>query len=828
MNNYSFAKTFKVMTMVAALTVTGNYVTAADLSIEEVIVTGTKREAAQQDLGVAVTALTGNQIKNTFSSDLTTLSQLAPNVRMNRLNGFNAVKGGIRGTGGGNIITTNDQPVGITVDEFAMNHSRSQFVKMFDVEQVEIFRGPQGTLFGKNTSAGAIAITTKKPVMNEFSGTIEAQVGEYSSNQSKATELNLAVNVPLIEDKLAMRLAVVKDDTDGWISNDKPNIGFISDNPLQFSGRNHPGPDGRDLGGFDVLAAKLKFLWQPTESYEAYAIFEYVDDNSDVPASTNETPEGEGYMMYNFGFVGIEERNWNDPWKSAQSNTQSDAIDFDGGHQQETQGMHLHQTFSFDNFSIKSITGYREDEEIFASCYTAEQWPIYDASRNTEREILQQELRFISEFDGPFNFVAGAAYYEDNLDFIVFAHLSGYLEMLGVIGSGLETMLNIQATQQDRESHGIYFDGTYDLTDQTSITAGFRRSEDKKVFDRLQYGAAGGGDWITEDQWVGPFTNPLPRSAFATDVQVSKKWSANTWRFVLEHNLSDDVMLYGNVSKGFISGGFAETCGANGGVACRIGYEPEESQSFELGMKGDFLDGSLRVNAALFNVTYEALQRTQVVTVYDNQGNQFQETMVVNNGESEADGLELEVTWLPSDNFRIDFNVGTLNHDYNEYALVGSAGAAQIAEMGAPADVTSATTELDISNLKPPRSPELTWALSATYDHQLSGGGNFTLNVGLDYSDDAETQPFPKSAQGLDASGNFIIEQKTHTQMDSYTLMNAFARYTTADEKMSVTLFGKNLTEKVYRVDAAAVAGLWNWSNYGEPRLIGMKVDYNF
>jgi iron complex outermembrane receptor protein len=826
MKSFSFLDVFTVTSLVAVLAASAGYVSAADLSIEEVIVTGTKRDEAQQELGMAVTALTGNQIKNTFSSDLTTLSQLAPNVRINRMNGFNAVKGGIRGTGGGNIINTNDNPVGILVDEFAMNHSRSQFVKMFDVEQVEIFRGPQGTLFGKNTSAGAISITTKRPVMNEFSGVIEAQMGEYSSNQSKATELNLAVNVPLIEDKLAMRLAVVKDDTDGWVSNNKPNTGYISDNPLQFSGSRDAGPDGRPLGGFDVLAGKLKLLWQPSDRYEAYTIFEYVDDNSAVPASTNETPEGEGYLMYDYGFVGIEERNWDDPWKSAQSTTQDRAIDFDGGHQVETFGVHLHQTFSFDNFSIKSITGYREDEEILASCYTAEQWPIYDASRNTEREIFQQEIRFVSEFDGPYNFVAGAAYYEDNLDFIVFAHLSGYLEMLGIIGSGLETMYNIQATEQERESNAIYFDGTYDVTDRTSISAGVRRTKDKKMFDRLQYSAIG-GDWITLDQWVDPFTNPVPRSSFSTDVIISREWSATTWRFVLEHDLSDDVMLYGNASKGFISGGFAETCGAGGGISCYAGYAPEESKSFEIGMKGDFLDGSLRVNAAFFNVTYENLQRTQVVTVYDAQGNQFQETVVVNNGESEADGMELEITWLPSDQFRIDFNVGTLNHDYNDYKLEGVGGAAQIPTMGAPAGYALPDT-LDISNLKPPRSPELTWAMSATYDQPLSSGANLTLNVGIDYSDEAEAQPYPASNQGLDADGNFIIKQKMHTQMEEYTLLNAFVRYTTADEKMSVTLFGKNLTEKVYRVDAAAVAGLWNWSNYGEPRLIGMKVDYNF
>ena len=160
--------------------------------------------------------------------------------------------------------------------------------------------------------------------------------------------------------------------------------------------------------------------------------------------------------------------------------------------------------------------------------------------------------------------------------------------------------------------------------------------------------------------------------------------------------------------------------------------------------------------------------------------------------------------------------------------LEGDAGLAQIAELGAPADVTAATTTLDISSLTPPRSPALTWAVSATYDMALNSGANLTFNASLDYSDEMETQPFPKSNQGLDENGNFIIEQKTHTQAHEYTLVNAYVRYTTADEKMSFTVFGKNLAEKKHRVDAAAVAGLWNWANWGPPRLIGVKMAYNF
>ena len=834
MSNLFKKKILQTCVIGTLLTVTSGYSAAADLSIEEVVVTGTKREEAQQDLGIAITALTENQIKNTFISDVTALSQLAPNVRLDRINGFNAVKGGIRGTAGGNIIVTNDQPVGMAIDDFAINHMQSQFVKLFDIEQIEVFRGPQGTLFGKNTSAGAISITTKKPVLNETFGTLQASMGEYSSNSSKATELNFAINVPL-GDTLAMRLAVIKDDTDGWVSDSKPSLVQAGTNPLTpkpyyggvgFTSRNTvPAPSGDDIGGFDVLAAKLKFFWKPNDRYDALLMFEHVDDNSSVPASTNVTPEGEGYVWDLFGFKGNDARGWTDPWASAQSDTQDRVVDFANGHAVDVEGVYLTQNFHLDNYTIRSITAMRDQEEILASNYTAEQMTsLYDASRNSKREMFQQEIRVVSQFDGPFNFVAGAAYYEDDVDMIAFAHL-GFYEYFAA-QSGFNEVTDTQQTQQQRKSNALYLDGTYDISDSTSVTAGIRRTTDEKDFFRLQFGKNAGDDFFSEAMWQGPHVNPLPESNFNTNVRASEKWSANTWRFVLNHRLSDDVMVYGSASKGFIAGGFAETCGTN--VGCAVPYQPEESQSYEIGMKGDFLDGDLRVNIAAFNVTYENLLRTQVVTVQTPQGDTFQETKVVNNGESEARGVELEVTWLPTDNFRVDFNLGTLDHEFNDYKLTGSGAQAVYGTMGVGAAYAAANPTLDLSGLEPTRSPDLNFGLSTTYDHELASGANLTYNWNMAYSSDAESQPFPANGQGLDATGNAIIIQKGNTKMDDYTVMNASMRYTTADEKVAVTLFAKNLTEEVYQVDAAAVATLWVWSNFGPPRFIGMKVDYNF
>ena len=130
---------------------------ASATALEEVVVTGTKRDVQQQDLPIAVSTITAAQLAKTFQNDVTELAQLSPNVTLTPQNGFNAIGGGMRGTGFISILVTKDPSVGLTVDDYAFNHVQSQFVEIFDIEQVEIFRGPQGTLYGKNTNAGAIS-----------------------------------------------------------------------------------------------------------------------------------------------------------------------------------------------------------------------------------------------------------------------------------------------------------------------------------------------------------------------------------------------------------------------------------------------------------------------------------------------------------------------------------------------------------------------------------------------------------------------------------------------------------------------------------------------
>ena len=352
------------------------------LQLEEVVVTGTKRSVAQQDLSVAVTTVTSKQLESTFQNDVTALTELAPNVNLTPQTGFNAIAGGMRGTGF-KLDSGYQGRVG--------RHQRRRVC--FQQCAVAVHRnvrhggrwrstvGPQGTLFGKNTTGGAIAFTTKKPVLGEFFGDVEANYSQFASNDSNATKLKLSLNVPL-GDTLAARLAVIQDKSDGFYTNDKPAGGEFQSLGCPFPGQ--PGsaecndaarskfPDvgnGEDIGGKDVLAAKLKFRWQPNDFYLADLIFEYVKDRGDTVAAANETPlasqnGGEGYLWPIAGFPGIGN---GDPFSTGQSYTATPVVDIPGGHQIDADGIYLNQTFNFDTYTLMWILGARTQDEVLAS-----------------------------------------------------------------------------------------------------------------------------------------------------------------------------------------------------------------------------------------------------------------------------------------------------------------------------------------------------------------------------------------------------------------------------------------------------------------------------
>jgi iron complex outermembrane receptor protein len=380
--------------------------------------------------------------------------------------------------------------------------------------------------------------------------------------------------------------------------------------------------------------------------------------------------------------------------------------------------------------------------------------------------------------------------------------------------------------KQDRKTIALYADGTYDLTDRLSFTAGLRWTKDKKDFFRR---ANPGGpctaltpigdqvpvdvdnDPITPDvcldagsnrvSRVGvgfspkdlkPFDIPLPDSAFGISSRANDSWDEITYRLVANYDVTDDSMVYFSYATGFIPGGFTETCSTPG--TC-LPFDSETNWNVELGFKGQFLSNQLQANAAVFFTQYEDLIRSQVVPFTDAFGSTTQETININAGVSQATGFELEGTWLVTDAFSVMANFAYLHHEYEEFDLVL-----------VPGDPAT-----DLSGNTVPFSPKLKWGMTATYEQAIPWGA-LTYNLIYSHQDKAAMSVF----------------NSPFTNMSEWDTIDANVRFAPEGDRYHVTLWAKNLTDERTRVAANSVAGLWNFTMYGRPRSYGIEIGIHF
>ncbi len=833
-------------------------------ALEEIVVTGTKRDQAAQDVPISITAFSEEQLARTFRNDILAVAELSPGVAMGQLPGFRAIGGGIRGTGQNGILVTQDSSVVVLVDEFGLSNVQAQFVELFDVEQVEVYRGPQGTLFGKSATGGAIVITTKRPEINESYTEIETQLGRFTGGDVDADIFKVrgAINLPLIEDQLALRVTGIYDYDEGYYRNSKdtatfpdvvpfyglfdPSLAVNPPLPPELNTRTRG--SGERLNGTDIFAGTVKLLWQPSDSYEAFFKYELLRDKSGTIPGVHETPEGEGFLMPFLGFPGIQEAGHKNIFETGVTNQcvegNQDGLCLLSGQRIEVDGFHLHQRLDLDQFTVRLLTGYREQKEILPNTYLGEAFTsLFDANRNTVKDSLQIELRVNSDFDGPFNFVGGLHYTEENTDMLAYSTVGlsslvtflpsedpgnadplvagGILDTRGFLNLDLDFINDPQTTntRQDRETWAVYFDGSYEVTEDLTLSAGFRYTKDKKDFfrranpggpcgtltpakdQRIIDGVCldarsnavsrGGPDFTMAD--VKPYELP-DALTFGIDDAFSDSWSELTWRLVLDYRFDDNTMGYLSYSTGFISGGFTETCSSL--ETCQP-FDAETNWNLEAGLKAQFMDNTLQTNVAIFYTRYEDLIRSQVFPFTNQFGVTTQETVNVNAGESEAYGIELEAIWVPTSNLAFDFSLSYLEHEYREFDLVRTPGQ--------PAE--------DLSDLSVPYSPKWKAVAGVTFDQYLAGGrGSLSWNTSLNYQTSTETSVFEPSL----------------TKMEARTLWDANVTWRDESEKYRVTFWAKNLLDETHRIGANSVGALWNFTSYGRPRSLGVELGVRF
>jgi iron complex outermembrane receptor protein len=659
------------------LTASFNFAHAQEKSsrvLEEVQVTARQRTENLQNVPVAVTVMSEDQIKKTFANNLGDMGDYAPNVTIGTVPGFNAASIAIRGVSTGDIPSTFDPAVSVAIDGFYLGHYQGSLLDMFDIDQVEILRGPQGTLFGKNTIGGVINVSTKRPT-GELSFQTKIRLGNDGRKDIMA-----AVDVPVIEDILAARISLQKFNFDGFYENTV---------------------DGSDAGGQNLFAGRAKFLWTPSSEFEALLSLEYIDDDSDTPMVVNTTTEQDrngnygGDAFYGAfpgrGAGGSANVPLGNPFKTGLVKPEQHADGFaeskdTDGHQENVDGVYLTLNWDFMGGTVTSISGLRSIDSDYYNDYVGESVPIYATIRSVYRDTFSQEIRFATSTDN-LDYVAGAYFQQNDMDYENYTSLGDahpFVQNLFLTADG----------SQETTTYAFFGEASYHLSDITSLMAGVRYSDEEKEFRLRPLGFPSG-----------------------VEANESNSWDDITYRVGIDHAVSEEAMVYATFSTGFKSGGYNEQAGTLSSAS--FSFDPEHAKSLEFGMKADLLNNTLRLNMAAFYVEYSDLQLDSIIAIDEAPG---QESVVTNAGEMTSIGFEADIMWLATESLIIDGTLGILDAAYDKF------------DCNLDRDISNGNE--DCSGLDVKRTPKSTASLGATYNIQLENiDAGVDLNVNTTYTD---------------------------------------------------------------------------------------------
>lgn len=777
-------------------------------SISDIVVYATRRGTDLQDTPIAVTAIDSSLIAQSSPDNIGDLASFVPNFSASTITGFNAASFAMRGVGQTSIIVYFEPPVAVLVDDFVVPSVQTQLLDTFDVAQVEVLRGPQGTLFGKNAVGGAVTVRTKRPVMNYIGAEGRVEFGEFQT-----VRLRGAVNIPIISDILAMRITGGYEYSDGYYRNGAcygPVTGFV---PNKFQGVSGC-LDGERIGGANVFNARVKLLYEPSDRFSAHLQYEWLRDRSEAVPSVNENFRYTGSTPFLTDLLntGRPNPNSNDPLDNAGITNRNDALlEMEKGQRISVDGVYLNLDYKFDFGTLTSVSGYRSQRSRLPNSYSGDvaiapdgqPLSIFDARRDDDRKTWQQELRFATDTGGPFDAVLGGFYQNDKVDFCV-SQILGFLDLTSgplPFGNWNDTPY-LLCNAQKAESKALFAEGTFKITPDLTLTGGFRYTWEDKVWRGRQQTfipALGGGfdPTITIRQ-------PLDASVYnfpAGVVRVDYKASEPTWRVSLGYQATPDIFAYGTYSRGFKGGGFNDQIGGFAAfgtdlaafAAAARATEAETADSFEVGFKSEFFDNRLRFNLTGFFVKYEDLQKQLNVPITVN-GQPNQVTIFVNAASADVKGLELETVAVPVEGLTLRGVVGYQDAKYKSYTAPGAG--------------------YDLSTAPLDRAPKWQWSVDGTYELPLSSDWQIAFNGNISYV-------------GRNLFTQSIDEAAGNTFLNARTLLNAAITLAQVDNKYYVRAIGRNLTDKRYRTASQNVAGLWLNSQYGQPRYFGLELGFN-
>jgi len=701
--------------------------------IEEIVVTAQKREGSVRKTPIAITALTAETIEKLDVSDISELAKLAPSLTYNHA--YAGLQLYIRGIGQDAPTIGNSPGVAVYVDGVYHGHQFANAATAVDTERFEVVRGPQGTLYGRNSTGGNINITSAKPNFER-----EFKVGVAAGSDS-LQKYSITGNLPVKEDLIAVRATFTSNDHDGYRKN-------------LF--------DGSDIDGFDSSAARLSVLVTPTADFEMLFRGDYQKDKGDSrPATFVEAVAGSGLSPLALGGR-TGGRGNTDVYHDVQDDQDT-----------ELKGASATLTWHTGNYTLKSITSYRESERFGFADADGTDLAFSTNTNFTETEEFSQEFNLLgSAMDEKLEWIVGVNYYADDASSSALFHLPVFaaffppLPPLATLNGDLTTIPFLHSSlAEELRSTGVFAQGTYNLSDQTRLTLGYRYTdEDKEVK-------------------VSIVSNITPPAAQCIGAEGSENWSPSTFKIGVDHDFGDGSMVYASLSRGFKAGGFnVAACGGNP-------FDEEVIDAFELGYKGIYLDGQLTLFSAAYYYEYSDMQ---VRSFTPDLSVEFQ-----NAAESEIYGVESEFVFQPSVNWRLDGGFNWQNAEFVKGMLDDS--------------MIPGINEVDITGNQLLRAPDLKANVGIQYTHRLTSGASLEARYDASYSDDYYVD----------------VHENDFARIEERTLQNFRVTWTNPAGTTYVQLFGNNLGDEEHlewllnTPAGGGTAGIW-----AAPRTFGVRFGY--
>lgn len=758
-------------------------------ALREIVVTAQKRAESVQSIPIAVTALDQTALESATIDDIRDIAGRVPSLVVDSVGaGPSAAAISIRGISFEDIEKSFDPAVGVVVDGVFIGTNTGQLLDSFDMERLEVLRGPQGTLFGRNTIGGVINVTRTRPT-DEFGVRGQFAYGNFDTKRGR-----LVVNTGSLGGIIALKAFGYYDKTDGYYFNVTKN---------------------KREGEYETLTGGVTALITPSDAISAQITYQHSRERGEtIVAPLSET--GRDVVCAAPGAPGFSpavqcnrstqpNRGLYTTYSSIDTPVRNDVDSITGNIDFELS----------DNLTLSSVTGYIKNRESVTQDFDASSVNFFETKRDQSYKQFSQEVRLLADFD-MVNLLVGGYYFSSNYT------LDQSTNFGVVLGQGSTAVLR-QYVDHHAKSYAGFADAQISLTDQFKISVGARYTQDKKrIFNN--YGRIGALVGLTLPTFDGTScvavtgtTSPAPGVVIpvyspANNCSGSDSFGKFTWRANAEYTIEPGKLVYGSFSRGFRSGGF------NGRAASPTSlgpYQPETVDAFEVGLKADWLDRTLRTNLAAYYTKYNNKQE-EVVQPSPPGSSSPQETVVKNASSADIKGFEAEIIAQLSSALSFSASFSYTDAKYKNFfndvvGLTTGSAADGIAD--------------DVSTLTLRRAPKFQWSAGLNYSKDM-GSGRFDASTLLRYQSKYVTCIAPNRPV---VPGNVVNDNRCFTEdRENLSAQIGYTHFLGEGREVSLAVFGRNLTNHKGLSSTLPVAGLFTFGAAIQPRTYGVELGFKF